>query len=146
MLRNVKGMLMPVGTELSLIDFMDSQKRDDNDTNSKERWIIVVEPEKWMPEGYLSFHTSGEVRIRANSIAYSRQLHLYAWDRVVAMLPCNKASKKHWIHPDILNNNRLFNYPANSWHRRMIEQRLQPLLANVLANGDMSCPKTSLLT
>jgi hypothetical protein len=142
MLRNVKGMLMPIGTELSLIDFMDSQKRDGVDTDSKERWIVLSENESYAQEGYLSYHESGEVRIRANSIAYSRQLHLYAWDKVVAMLPCNKSSKQHWIHPKVATGEKEVVY-CHSWHKAMIEERLHPLIK---LHGEQPWSKTSLLT
>jgi hypothetical protein len=101
-----KDMLLPEGTLDSLVDFMD-EARDvgDNAGYSKYRYTIITTVNDVMHynEGYLCYHTTGEVRIRSNTIAYTRQLHLYAWDSVVALVPSNKTVKKFWLHPDMEN-------------------------------------------
>lgn len=130
MLLLYKDMLLPEGVEPSMIDFMDSERRPDFaglNTDSKERWIIVLntDGDKLVYEGYLAYLTTGEMRFRANSIAYSRALHLYAWDNVIAMVPCNKRIKKFWLHPDVRERLDRSSALLSSYYDRYYKERIE---------------------
>jgi hypothetical protein len=128
MLLLYKDMLLPEGVEPAMIEFMDSERRPGEDTpnNSKERWIIVADTpgHRLIYEGYLAYLSTGEMRYRANSGAYSRNLHLYAWDNVIAMVPSNKRVKKFWLHPDIrerLDNSDIQSNYYNKYYKERVE-------------------------
>lgn len=125
-----RDMLLPDGIQESLIKFMDDIRGVGEDTgHSKARYITITSVNDVMHyhEGYLNYRASGEVRIRANTIAYSRQMHLYAWDKVVAMLPSNKSIKKIWVHPNIESMLPKFDTRSH-YYNRYYKERIQEYL------------------
>lgn len=124
-------MLVPEGTLDEIVDFMDEVRGvGDDDGHSKERLIMVLDgPERLhFYEGYLSYHPSGEMRYRANTIAYSRSIHLYAWDKMVAFMPSNKRGKKYWLHEDLEEKLKLSKFPiryGESYYATRIRECLE---------------------
>jgi hypothetical protein len=100
------------------------------DTRSKNRYTVITLVEGIMHyhEGYLTYHDWGEVRVRANTAAMARQLHLYAWDKVIAFIPMNKSVKKIWLHPhmeDILPKLDTRTHYYNKYYQQRIAECLE---------------------
>ena len=132
MIRLKQDMLLPEGTPESLENFMAAAR--DNDAlgdpdHSRDRFVFIqkVNGDIRYYEGYLAYHNSGEVRYRANTIAYSRQIHMYAWDKMLAIFPSNKRVKDFWLADD---TSLVFDSVANDsyYFRTYYKQRIEECL------------------
>jgi len=125
-----RDMLLPEGMQESLITFMDAARDvGENDGHSKHRYTIVQDVGGDMRyfEGYLCYHSSGEMRYRANTCSYSHQIHLYAWDKVIALLPANKRVKEIWLHPRMEYMLPTLNF-SNYYYGKLYQTRIQECL------------------
>lgn len=96
-------------------------------TRSIHRYMFIshIRDDLRYNEGYMHLHDgTGELTVQANTIAYPRQMYLYAWDAIIAIIPCNKQVQRHWLHPDIekITNDNGFKHP---YYQNIYNERIK---------------------